>query len=137
MADRLSTGERWAAFRPSKTLWFWSCVGCAIATVIVGFTWGGWVTGGTAAKMAQDAAASSRDQLAAAFCAYRFEHSPDAATQLAALKKAQLWDRDDIIRNGGWVTLPGVKEPVSDAAGPCVDKIMSADLPATKASGAS
>jgi hypothetical protein len=108
-----------------------------IAAVIVGFTWGGWVTGATAAKMAQDAASSSRDQLAAAFCAYRFEHSPDAAAQLAALKKVEAWDRDNFIRNGGWVTLPGVKSPVSDAAGACVDNLMSASIPATKAAGAS
>lgn len=137
MADKPSLGQRWAVYRPSKALWFWSCVGCAVAAVIVGFTWGGWVTGGTAAKMAQDAASSSQDQLAAAFCAYRVEHSPDAAAQLAALKKTESWDRDNFIRNGGWVTLPGVKNPISGAAGACVDKLMSASIPTTKAAGAS
>jgi hypothetical protein len=141
MTNKLSVGQRWTAYRPSKAVWFWSCVGCVVATLIVGFTWGGWVTGTTAAKMAQDAANSSQDQLAADFCAYRFEHSPDAAAQLAALKKTEFWDRNNFIRNGGWVTLPGVKIPVSDAAGACVDKLMNAGIPSAsipaKTAGAS
>ena len=48
MTNKLSVGQRWTAYRPSKAVWFWSCVGCVVATLIVGFTWGGWVTGSTA-----------------------------------------------------------------------------------------
>ncbi|MBX6324016.1 MAG: hypothetical protein IRY94_19535, partial [Rhodospirillaceae bacterium] len=50
----------WKAWRPSKGLWFWSCVGASALTMIVGFGWGGWVTGGTASKMATDAAEQAR-----------------------------------------------------------------------------
>jgi hypothetical protein len=32
-------GQRWEAYRPTKALLVWSCA------VVVGFTWGGWVTG--------------------------------------------------------------------------------------------
>ena len=38
----------WGDYRPSKATWFWSCVACVVATMVIGFTWGGWVTGGTA-----------------------------------------------------------------------------------------
>jgi len=50
---KLSFGERWSQSRPTKTLVFWACAASVAATMIVGFTWGGWVTGGTALKVAE------------------------------------------------------------------------------------
>jgi hypothetical protein len=35
----MTLNKRWDTFQPSKTTLFWSCAGCAVATVIVGFTW--------------------------------------------------------------------------------------------------
>jgi hypothetical protein len=29
----------------------WGLIGGAIAAIVIGFVWGGWVTGGTAVKM--------------------------------------------------------------------------------------
>ena len=134
---RPSIGERWAGYRPSKALWFWSCVGCVTATLIVGFTWGGWTTQGSAVAMAKSAADQARDQLVAAVCVQRFESAPDAAAQLALLKKTEIWEQADLIAKGGWVTLPGLKEPVTGAADLCVQKLMTVDLgkPATGTSG--
>ena len=51
----LSLGRRWEAYRPTKGVWFWSSAGCIVATIVVGFVWGGWVMGGTATRMASDA----------------------------------------------------------------------------------
>ena len=50
----------------------WGAVGGAVLCAIVGFTWGGWVTGGSAR---QQAAGSARDAVVAALapiCAERF-----------------------------------------------------------------
>ncbi len=116
-------GKRWEAFRPTKTIWFWSCAACAVATVIVGFNWGGWVTGGTASKMATDAATGAQAQLAAADCISRFQKGPDATNQFAALKKASSYDRKDIIQKGGWVTMAGSKDPVPGAADLCAQQL--------------
>ena len=63
MANGPVLGKRWKEYRPSKRVWFWSCAGCVVATLLMGFGWGGWVTGGTAAQMAADAAAGARAQL--------------------------------------------------------------------------
>ena len=54
-------GQRWAAYRPTKGLLFWAAAAGAVATIVVGFAWGGWVTGGSAKRMAEAAAAGSRD----------------------------------------------------------------------------
>ena len=128
MADKLSIGRRWESYRPSKVIWFWSSAACITATIVIGFTWGGWVTGGTATRMASDAADGARAQLVAESCVTRFNHGPDAVAQLAALKKANSYDRDDMIRKGGWVTMPGGTDPVAGAADICVQKLMNASL---------
>ena len=132
MSDKSSPGMRWKAYRPTKTMYFWSCVGCMVATMIVGFSWGGWELAGTAAAHARQAAASARAQLAADVCVSRFEHAADAATQLAALKKTDFWSQDHFVTKGGWVTLPGMKQPVAGAANICVQRLLAAKLPATK-----
>jgi hypothetical protein len=48
MADNQTMSQRWENYRPSKTLWFWSVAVAAVLTMIVGFTAGGWTTGGSA-----------------------------------------------------------------------------------------
>jgi hypothetical protein len=122
--------EKFGSYRPSKTIWFWSTAGAVVLTVIVGFTWGGWVTGGSAMDRAKDAAEDAKAALAADICAYRFLGASDAGAQLAALKEASSYNRRSVIEKGGWVTLAGAKEPVDGAAQLCADHLMKADLPA-------
>jgi hypothetical protein len=57
----------------------------------------------------------------APICADRFQHSADVGANLAALMKADSWDRDDIITKAGWVTFPGSgPDPkVADASWRC------------------
>lgn len=128
-----SIENRWENYRPSKTLWFWSCVACVTCTMIVGFSWGGWVTGGTAEKLAGASADTARAELVAAFCVDRFVNADNATAQLASLKKTDEYERNDFIKKGGWVTLPGTAEPVSGAATLCAEKLITAKLPVAKA----
>ena len=51
---KVGLGQRWSEARPTKTVVFFSWVACVVATMIVGFTWGGWVTGSTARSMAEE-----------------------------------------------------------------------------------
>jgi|HubBroStandDraft_6_1064221.scaffolds.fasta_scaffold776658_2 hypothetical protein len=126
MANNPSVGRHFGDCRPSKGIWFWSCVASIIGTVVVGFTWGGWVTGGTATTMAMDAADAARTQLAAAVCISRFQSGPDASEQLVALKKTDSYERGDIIKRGGWATMPGSKTPVAGAADVCAQRLVDA-----------
>ncbi len=88
MADdkKKSLQQRWNDLQPSKTMLVWSCVGSVAVALVVGFTWGGWVTGGTARDMAGDAGSTSRYELASVICVERFLEAPDAEAQLAELK---------------------------------------------------
>lgn len=119
--------EKWNEFSPSKSLWFWSCAGCAVLTMVAGFTLGGWVTKGTASDMAADARRDGRIELAADVCVARFKNSDSFAASLAALKSESSWSRDNFLADGGWVTLTGMTEPVNGAAERCAKTL--ADLP--------
>jgi hypothetical protein len=134
MAEKLSLSRRWEDFRPTKTAVFWSCVGSIVATMVVGFTWGGWVKGGTAQDMASTAATAARAELVAAVCLHSFSNGPDATTKLASLKGTDSWRRDTFIEEGGWVTMPGGTKPVAGAARLCAQQLIDAKPPA-KVSG--
>jgi hypothetical protein len=121
-------GDKFAAYRPTKTIWFWSTVVVMVVTVIVGFTWGGWVTGGSAADRAEDAAEGAVAALAADICAFRFLQAGDAGTQLTALKEESSYKRNSALEEGGWVTFAGAEKPVSGAARLCAERLMEAEL---------
>lgn len=125
MTGIASLTQRWSDYRASKTQLFWACAACVIATLVVGFTWGGWVTGGTADQMAATAATEARAQLAASVCVERFAKGPDAIAQLAALKSSDSWKRDTFIEAGGWATLAGMDKPIAGAASLCVQQLMT------------
>jgi alpha/beta superfamily hydrolase len=95
-----------------------ACAGAAVA-ILVGFQWGGWVLGSTATQAASDADQSAIVRVLAPICADRFQHSADVGANLAALMKADSWDRDDIITKAGWVTFPG-SGPDPKVADACV-----------------
>jgi hypothetical protein len=86
-----------------------------VATLIVGFQWGGWVTGGTAKEMAQKSANTALVTALAPICVDKFQRSAQAAANLTELKKVSSWQQGDFISKGGWATMPG-----SDAANSAV-----------------
>jgi hypothetical protein len=90
-----------------------------IATAVIGFTWGGWVTGGTAAKMADKSADEAVVAALAPICVARFQSGTEAKTTLAALKATDSWQQDAFIVKGGWATFPGGTEPNRDVAEAC------------------
>ena len=122
--------ERAQGYRPSKTVFFWSCLGCAAATIFVGFNYGGWVTGGTATQMAASAADHARTELAATVCVSQFDKAGDKVA-LASLARTDSWKRGDFIEKGGWLTLPGLEKPVSGAADLCAKRLTDA-IPAVE-----
>jgi hypothetical protein len=115
--------QRWEEYRPTKEQTLWIALGGIIATLIVGFGLSGWVTGGTAQKMAEEAAAASRHQLAAAVCAEEFMRAADARTRLAKLKGLEWYERDDLVASGGWATMPGEKEANTVVAELCANRL--------------
>jgi alpha/beta superfamily hydrolase len=94
----------------------WGVVGGAIAMAIVGFSWGGWVTGGTAEAAATKRADTAVVVALAPVCVEKFKHTADVAANLAALKKADSWAQGDFVEKGGWATVPGTSPPAQVTA---------------------
>lgn len=102
----------------------WGAVGGAIVAIVVGFAWGGWVTGGSAEKMAKNQADAAVVAVVAPLCVERFQMQPNAAAQLATLKAASSYQQAKFVTDGGWATMKGNEKPLSGTAQACADLLL-------------
>ncbi len=102
----------------------WGAVGGAIVLAIVGFVWGGWVTGGTAQEMAEEMAESAVLARLAPICVEQFNQDSEKDQKLKELKEKSSWERGDHVEKQGWATMPGEKEPDDNVAEECADMLM-------------
>ena len=116
------SSETKAAVRPA----LWGAVAGAIALAIVGFSWGGWVTGGTAETLARNSAATAVVAALTPICVEKFRQAADASANLVEMKKAAYaWDQSKFVERGGWATMPGSTEPNSAVAKACAESLGS------------
>jgi len=106
----------------------WGIAGGAVALAIVGFSWGGWVTGSTAEAQAKLRANDAVVTALAPICVERFQRAGEADANLVALKKADTWMRGDYVEKGGWATIKGAEAPdrVSAIAKACASLLAEA-----------
>ena len=90
----------------------------AIATMFVGFYWGGWSLGSTADKMAKQRSELAVIAALAPVCADKFRALPDAEAKQVALSKVDSWKRRDEFPKE-FVTLPGESYPNSALVDAC------------------
>ena len=92
----------------------------AVFVGVVGFTWGGWVTGGTARDRAM---AMSRDDVVTAMvpvCLDMAQTDPNRVAKLAVIRDTQTYQRRDALMKTGWATVPGAEAPDRDIAQACL-----------------
>jgi hypothetical protein len=90
----------------------------AIATMVVGFNWGGWSLGSTADKMAKEQSELAVVGALAPVCADKFRALPDVAAKTIALSKVESWKRVEEFPKE-FVTLPGERSPSSALVKAC------------------
>ncbi|HEX9836179.1 MAG TPA: hypothetical protein VGB90_04950 [Alphaproteobacteria bacterium] len=103
--------------------------GAAVGAVVLavgGFSWGGWVTGGTAERMAADKAREAIVTALVPICVEQAKQDPQVAQKLASIKKAQYYDRDDMIAKAGWATMPGATAANDQVARVCAEQLAAA-----------
>jgi hypothetical protein len=130
--------QRFQQYRASKAVLFWACAGSALVATIVGFSWGGWVTGGSAREMAEESAAQARQELAAVVCVDRFMAAPDADVQLTALQEITTsYAQGKFVADGGWAIIVPASSPTDyttrtddrKAAGLCAEELAKREIP--------
>ncbi len=99
----------------------WGAVGGAAALAIIGFTWGGWVTGGTAEAQAKLRADRAVVAALAPICVDKFRQQANAAANLVELQKVSSWQQGTFIEKGGWATMPGSNSGDSSVASACAE----------------
>jgi len=95
----------------------------AVATLFIGFYWGGWVTGGTAKDMVERSTASAVVTALSPICVDKFRRSAEAATDMAELKKVSSYQQCSFIEKGGWATFPGSDNANSAVARACAEML--------------
>lgn len=93
----------------------WGLVGGAAVAMIIGFGWGGWVTGGTVKGKTDEAVLASR----ASICVAQFMKAPNYDRELIAFKAIDSWKRSELIGKGGWDKMPGQGEASGAVADAC------------------
>jgi len=109
----------------------WGAVVGAVACAVVGFSWGGWVTGGTARAQATTSARDAVVVALAPICADRFRAQSDAPAKIAELAKASSWERGNVVEKSGFALMPGSKTTDSDVARACAEMLASPPAPRT------
>ncbi len=120
---RETVGQRWNATQLSKTAIVWICLAFIIATMLVGFTWGGWVTGGTAQKAATTLANDAVVQRLTAICVAQFQQDPAKDQKLVELKAVSSYKQGDYVKEQGWSTMPGDEQSDSKVAAACAKSL--------------
>jgi dienelactone hydrolase len=93
----------------------------AISIIIIGFTWGGWVTGETAD---QRSSARARIDVVASMvpvCLEIARIDPKRMDKLATIRAAStIYLQRDALMAAGWATIPGAVAPDLDIAQACL-----------------
>jgi hypothetical protein len=92
----------------------------AIATIVVGFYWGGWHLGSTATQMSRASATQATITALAPICVDRFQHASGSSEKLTELKKVNVWERSMMVEKGGWASFGGASAD-SGIARACAD----------------
>jgi len=98
----------------------WGMVCGGVATMVLGFSWGGWITTGTAGQMEKESAKSAVVLELAPLCVAIAEPQLE---KLSELKELSSWKHNDFVAEAGWVD--NVSEQYrDDVAGVCASTLI-------------
>ena len=103
----------------------------SVASVVIGFSWGGWMTGGSAIKLADERVNTAVVATLTPICVEKFLQNSDAKANLAVLQKiSSNWEQGDYLQKGGWATRPGATSSDYQLARACAEKLVQIKIAA-------
>ncbi|WP_274426291.1 hypothetical protein [Chelativorans sp. YIM 93263] len=123
----MSIMQGWNEYQPSKGVLAWTAVGASVLTMIVGFTWGGWVTGGTAQERADAAAETATTELASSICVENFRTFDTARAQYQEITDLSSFRRRQFVEEAEWAKLPNGEPVDRQTASLCAQQIADLD----------
>jgi hypothetical protein len=104
----------------------WGAIIGGVFTMIVGFSWMGWMLGGTAERLAVERSNAAVVVALTPSCISRFMQQPNAAGKLKELQAIDTWRQREFVEAGGWATASGDKSPNSSVASACAEQLVKA-----------
>jgi hypothetical protein len=98
----------------------WGVVVGSVVTMIIGFSYGGWTTSGTTARLAQQQADAAVTSALVPLCIAQSRADSAVLKRMADLKAlASSYDQRDFVTKTGWATVPGTQDPNREVAEAC------------------
>jgi len=92
--------------------------------MVIGFAWGGWVTGRTSRKLAEDVAQDAVTERLALICVAQFNQDPAKETKLQEFNEASSYERRNYVQEQGWATMPGEEGPDRAVVDECIKLLL-------------
>ena len=109
--------HRWDKAKLKKSVVFWIAIAAVLLTLFLGFTRGGWTTGGNAANMAEKSAAAAVVERLTPICVAQFGADSQQALKLEELQAiTSSAKRTTFVKEQGWATMPGETDPDTKVA---------------------
>lgn len=108
-----------------KSIVFWIAIGAVLLVLVLGFTQAGWLTAGSATKLADTAAQSAVVERLASICVAQSGADLQQASKLEEFKAISSSSRQSTyVKDQGWATMPGETTPDSRVATACAKQLM-------------
>ena len=103
----------------------WGVVLGSVLTMILGFSYGGWTTSGTATRLAKQQADIAVTTALVPLCVAQSKADRAAAQKLGELKAmASFYEQQEFVTKTGWATVPGSESPNRDVAEACASALL-------------
>jgi hypothetical protein len=103
----------------------WGAVAGSLITMILGFSYGGWTTSGTAARLAQQQADTAVTAALVPLCIAQSKADRAGLKRMGELKAlTSSYDQRDFVTKMGWATIPGSQDPNRDVAEACAAALL-------------
>jgi len=103
----------------------WGAVVGSVLTMIIGFSYGGWTTGSTAARLAKQEADAAVTTALVPLCIAQSKADRAGVKKLVELKAlTSSYDQRDFVTKTGWATVPGSDDPNRDVAEACAAALL-------------
>ena len=93
-----------------------------IATMIVGFSYGGWYLGSSAETLANKQSNAAVVAALVPICVSQSQADPDTVAKLKAFTAIKSsYEQRDFVMKAGWATMPAAESPNQALASACAD----------------
>ena len=103
----------------------WGAVAGSVLTMIIGFSYGGWTTSGTAARLAQLQADTAVTTALVPLCIAQSKADHALLKKMGELKAlTSSYEQRDFVTKTGWATVPGSGDANRDVAEACATALL-------------